>query len=296
MITAVIPAYNEEKTIERVVEETCKYVNQVVVVDDGSSDGTGNVALGAGATVLRHSVNLGYGSALATGFNYFKNNGAGVMVVLDGDGQHKPSDIPRLVKPLMDNQADIVIGSRFMNGEEKTGIPRYRRFGIGIVNRAWNIASGEKVTDTQCGFRAYSRTAVDKMEIKEANMSASLEILDQARAENLRVVEVPISVNYDGNASSMEPCRHGMELVNYLVRKVKEEHPLLIFGGLGLTFTLVGLGFGVVALNSYFESRYLPFGPTIVAAMMLYIGTLMIFGGLILNAIQSLAKRLEDRI
>jgi glycosyltransferase involved in cell wall biosynthesis len=295
MITAVIPAYNEEKTIGRVIEDTKRYVQNVIVVDDGSSDGTGNVALGAGATVLRHSKNLGYGSALATGFNYFKNNGAGVMVVLDGDGQHKPSDIPRLVKPLIDDQADIVIGSRFMNREEKTGIPRYRRFGIGIVNRAWNIASGDDVTDTQCGFRAYSRDAVEKMEIKEANMSASLEILDQAGAKNLRVLEVPVSVNYHGNSSSMEPGRHGMELVNYLLRKIKEEHPLLIFGGLGLVFTLVGLGFGVVALNSYFESHYLPFGPTIVAAMMLYIGTLMIFGGLILNAIQSLARRLGVR-
>ena len=295
MITVVIPAYNEEKTIGRVIEDTKRYVQNVIVVDDGSSDGTGNVALGAGATVLRHSKNLGYGSALATGFNYFKNNGAGVMVVLDGDGQHKPSDIPRLVKPLIDDQADIVIGSRFMNGGEKTGIPRYRRFGIGIVNRAWNIASGEKVTDTQCGFRAYSRDAVDKMEIKEANMSASLEILDQARTENLRVVEVPISVNYHGNSSSMEPGRHGMELVNYVLKKLKDEHPLLIFGVGGVIVTSIGLAFGVYSINSYFDSRYLPFGPTIVAGILVYVGTLMIFGGLILNAIQSIAAKLEDK-
>lgn len=295
MITAVIPAYNEEKTIARVIDDAKRYVQNVVVVDDGSSDETVNVALNSGATVLKHAKNLGYGSALATGFTYFKNNGAGIMIVLDGDGQHNPSDIPRLVKPIIDGHADVVIGSRFMNGEAKADMPRYRRFGIGIVNRAWNIASGEDMTDTQCGFRAYSRDAVEKMEIKETNMSASLEILNQAGAKNLRVVEVPVSVNYRGNTSSTEPGRHGMELVNYVIRKLKDEHPLLIFGVGGVLVSSIGLVFGVYSINSYFDSRYLPFGPTIVAGILIYVGTLMIFGGLILNAIQSIAAKLEDK-
>ncbi len=294
-ITALIPAYNEEKSIGRVVEDTRRYVQNVVVVDDGSTDGTGRAAVSAGATVLRHERNRGYGSALATGFTYFRNNGAGVMVVLDGDGQHNPSDIPKLVKPVIDGQADVVIGSRFMDGEAKADMPRYRRFGIGVVNRAWKIASGDDMTDTQCGFRAYSRDAIDKMEIKETNMSASLEILDQAGARNLRVVEVPVSVDYHGNSSSTEPGRQGMELVNYVLRKLKAEHPLLIFGVGGVLVSLVGLAFGVYSINSYFDSRYLPFGPTIVAGILIYVGTLMIFGGLILNAIQSIAAKLEDK-
>jgi glycosyltransferase involved in cell wall biosynthesis len=217
------------------------------------------------------------------------------MIVLDGDGQHNPSDIPRLVKPVIDGQADVVIGSRFMDGEAKADMPRYRRFGIGVVNRAWKIASGEEVTDTQCGFRAYSRDAVEKMEIKETNMSASLEILNQAGAKNLRVVEVPVSVNYHGNSSSTEPGRHGMELINYVVRKLREEHPLLIFGGTGIALAFAGLVFGVVALNSYFDTRYLPFGPTVLSGALLYLGTLMVFGGLILNSIQTLANRIEGR-
>ena len=291
----MIPAYNEEKTIGRVIENTMRYVRDVIVVDDGSSDGTVDVAHSAGATVLRHHKNLGYGSALATGFNYFRDNGAGVVVVLDGDGQHDPSEIPRLIKPLVDGKADVVIGSRFMNCEEKGGIPRYRRFGIGIVNRAWNLASGEERTDTQCGFRAYSRDAVEKMEIRETNMSASLEILDQAAEKKLRVVEVPVTVGYVGDTSTIDPGKHGMELVNYVLKKLKDEHPLLIFGGGGLIVTSIGLVFGIYSINSYFDSRYLPFGPTIVAALFIYIGTLMVFGGLILNSIQSLAARLEEK-
>jgi glycosyltransferase involved in cell wall biosynthesis len=295
MITAVIPAYNEAKTIARVIEDAKRYVQNVVVVDDGSSDGTGNVALNSGATVLKHTKNLGYGSALATGFTYFKDHGAGIMIVLDGDGQHNPSDIPRLVKPVIDGEADVVIGSRFMDDEAKADMPRYRRFGIGIVNRAWNIASGEDISDTQCGFRAYSRDAVEKMEIKETNMSASLEILNQAGAKNLIVVEVPVSVNYRGNTSSTEPGRHGMELINYVVKKLREEHPLLIFGGAGILFAFAGLAFGVIAMNSYFDTRYLPFGPTVLSGALLYLGTLMIFGGLILNSIQTLANRIEEK-
>jgi hypothetical protein len=126
-------------------------------------------------------------------------------------------------------------------------------------------------------------------------MSASLEILNQAGAKNLRVVEVPVSVNYRGNTSSTEPGRHGMELVNYVLRKLKDEHPLLIFGVGGVLVSSIGLVFGVYSINSYFDTRYLPFGPTIVAGILIYVGTLMIFGGLILNSIQSLAARLEEK-
>ena len=292
-IIALIPAYNEEKSIGRVVEDTRRYVQNVVVVDDGSTDGTGKAAISAGATVLTHERNRGYGSALATGFTYFRNNGAGVMVVLDGDGQHDPGQIPQLIAPIIEGKADIVIGSRFMDGEQKSRMPTYRRFGIGVVNKAWRFASSDSMTDTQCGFRAYSRHAIDGIRIMEAGMSASLEVLDQASDNNLKVVEVPVSVRYGGNTSSMEPGKHGMELINYILKKLKEEHPLLIFGGGGMVLNVIGLGFGVLAMNSYFETRYLPYGPTMIAGVTIYVGTLMIFGGLILNAIQSLASRLE---
>jgi len=295
-ITAVIPAFNEENTIGRIVEETRKYVTEVVVVDDGSTDTTRNVALSAGATVLTHSINMGYGDALATGFEYVKNNGANIMVILDGDGQHDPADIARLAAPIISGQADIVLGSRFISNGSKKDIPAYRRFGLGIVNKAWNMSStSENVTDTQCGFRAYSRNAIDKIDIQEAGMSASLEILDQAGKSNLRLMEVPVKVGYEGDTSTYKPSRHGMELVNYVLKKLREEHPLLIFGGVGLVTSSIGLVFGIIAINGYFDSRYLPFGPTIVAGILIYVGTLMIFGGLILNSIQSIAAKLEDK-
>ena len=295
MITAVIPAYNEERTIGWIVEETRKHVDQVIVVDDGSTDGTGGIAVSAGATVLKHPQKAGYGAALATGFNYVRNNGAGILVVLDADGQHDPGQIPQLVKPIISGKADIVTGSRFIQDGLKRQVPVYRRFGIGVVNKAWKFASSDSLTDTQCGFRAYSRRAIEGIDITEAGMSASLEVLDQASDKNLKVVEVPVSVRYGADTSTMRPGKHGMELINYIIKKLKEEHPLLIFGGGGMLLTVIGLGFGILALNSYFETRYLPYGPTLIAGVTIYVGTLMIFGGLILNAIQSVAAKLEEK-
>jgi len=295
-ITAVIPAFNEERTIGRIVEETRKYVSEVVVIDDGSTDSTRNVALSAGATVLAHSTNQGYGDALATGFQYVKNNGANIMVILDGDGQHNPADITKLAEPIISGQADIVLGSRFISKEAKKEMPAYRRFGIGIVNKAWNMtSSSEDLTDTQCGFRAYSRNAIDKIHIQEAGMSASLEILDQAGKGDLKLMEMPVKVGYEGDTSTYKPSRHGMELVNYVLKKLKDEHPLLVFGLGGVVVSSIGLAFGAYSVNSYFDSRYLPFGPTIIAGILIYVGTLMIFGGLILNSIQSIASRLENK-
>jgi glycosyltransferase involved in cell wall biosynthesis len=295
-ITAVIPAFNEEKTIAHTVLESKKYVNEVVVVDDGSLDDTCGAATRAGATVLRHPVNLGYGAALATGFEYMRNNGAQYLVVLDGDGQHSPADIPKLVEPLIRGNADITNGSRFINEESRRKIPAYRKIGIGMVNKAWNLSTkNADLTDTQCGFRAYTRDAVNKIDITQTGMCASLEILDEASQNKLRIIEVPVSAEYGGTTSTVQPGRHGMELINYVLKKMKEEHPLLIFGGSGVVVSTIGLAFGIYSMNSYFESRYLPFGPTIVAGIMIYVGTLLVFGGLILNSIQALAAKFEER-
>ena len=292
-VIAAIPAFNEADTIGQVVENAMKYVDEVVVIDDGSTDSTGEIALGKGALVLRHRSNFGYGAALATGLRHMRENGSDILVTLDADGQHEPAEIPKLVQPIAEGRADVVTGSRFLEVENGPPIPAYRKFGISVVNRAWKLASGGTLTDTQCGFRAYSRNAVNRIDIKQANMSASLEILDRASKSGMRIVEVPVSVKYGKGTSTMEPGRHGLELVNYVLRKLREEHPLLIFGGVGMGLSISGIIFAALALNSYLQGGSLPFGPTILAAVFIYVGTLMIFGGLILNSIQALADRVE---
>jgi glycosyltransferase involved in cell wall biosynthesis len=152
-ITALLPAYNEEISIGSVVLRTRQYADRVIVIDDGRRDRTAEVAALAGAEVLRHSENQGKGAALKTGFASLK--GDGVIVTIDTDGQHDPADIPRLVAPIMAGEADMVNGSRYLNGNKKD-TPLYRRLGQKVLDLFTNMDSGLAVTDSQSGFRAFA--------------------------------------------------------------------------------------------------------------------------------------------
>lgn len=198
LIIAAIPAYNEERSIAKMVIGCKKYVDRVVVVDDGSADATSEIAEALGAYVVRHKQNVGYGAALRTCFKVAREYDADVMVVLDIldiYGQHDPAEIPKLLAQIQSG-ADLVIGSRFCYGDGKN-IPAYRTIGRKILDAATDIAGGINVTDSQSGFRAYGKRAIDTIVIKQDGMSASLEILLQAKENNLKVEEVEISCHYD---------------------------------------------------------------------------------------------------
>lgn len=190
MIVAALPAYNEEVAIGSVVLKTLKYVDKVIVVDDASSDTTGEIARLAGAFVLRHDKNKGYGGALRTCFEVAKKFDVSAMVILDTDGQHDTSDIPAVLRPIISGEADVVIGSRFI-GKNQDKIPTYRMAGNKILNMAIRVM-GVQVTDSQSGFRAYSKKAIDVIDPSENGMSAGSEILTQCYQNGLKIVEVPI--------------------------------------------------------------------------------------------------------
>jgi glycosyltransferase involved in cell wall biosynthesis len=156
VVTVIIPALNEEISIGSMVIKTKKYADHVIVVDDGSTDETAEIARDAGADVIIHPRNKGKGYALKTGFFAASQNGTKVIVTIDADGQHNPSDIPRVIKHIISGDADMVIGSRYLNDN----IPIYRRIGQEILDRATNlncVKNGEKrISDTQSGFRAFS--------------------------------------------------------------------------------------------------------------------------------------------
>ena len=171
-ILAAIPCFNEEATIGSVVIKAKRHVDEVVVIDDGSIDETARIASEAGAKVIKHGGNKGYGAAIQSCFRYAKENNFDAMVILDGDGQHNADEIPHVLEPILDGTADISVGSRFLEEKHKNKVPLYRRFGIAVITWFTNLGSGKsrRVVDAQSGFRAYSRRAIEKIDPKDEGM------------------------------------------------------------------------------------------------------------------------------
>jgi len=193
-VVVVIPAYNEGKTIAKVVNDLKFYVQEVVVVDDGSSDQTYNEAKKAGAVVVRHIINLGGpGGATQTGISFALRHGADVIFTFDADGQHFVEDVPALVKPILENKTDVVIGSRLIS---KKGMPWFRVLANFTANIFTYLLFGIWTTDSQSGLKAFSREAAQKIKITMSGFEFSSEIIAEIKRNNLRLVEVPIRIRY----------------------------------------------------------------------------------------------------
>lgn len=287
---AAMPAYNEERSIAKMILGCKKYVDRVVVVDDGSSDATVEIAEALGAHVVRHRVNGGYGAALRTCFETARGLSADKMVVIDSDGQHDPSDIPTLLRPLS-NDADLVIGSRFCNGNGQN-IPTYRKIGMKVLDIATNAVGGIKVTDSQSGFRAYGRRAIDSIRINGNGMSAGSEILLQAKDNNLNVEEVPIHCSYDvESASSENPVSHGVKVLLNLLQDMELRRPLYYFTVPGLLFAGMGMGMGLSFLRTFYHGGSLSFGPTLLMLILTLVGSFLAFTGIILHSISKVINQ-----
>ena len=228
-----IPAFNEEHTIARIVLEAQKFADKVVVCDDGSTDYTAKIAESLGADVVRHEKNGGYGASIKSLFLRAHELNADVFVTLDADGQHEPNEIPIVIKPIVEGEADVVIGSRFVDKNGTAEMPLYRQLGAKLITKMVNGSAKNGVTDSQSGFRAYSHIALDRLNFFEDGMGASVEILLKASKNDLRIVEVPSTCKYntgEGNTSSEHPVTHGMGVVFSLIRLIVEERPLLFLG------------------------------------------------------------------
>jgi glycosyltransferase involved in cell wall biosynthesis len=215
-IIAAIPCFNTEPHIAEVVTGAKKYVDRVIVINDGSHDQTKQAAQGAGALVISHEGNKGYGEALNSCFKAARSENADILVIIDGDGQHEPEEIPRLLSPILNEGADIVIGSRFIT--HRHNMPGYRKFGIAVITLLWNIGGRVKVTDTQSGFRVFSKKVIEKMEISENGMLASIEVLERARRSRAKIVEVPISCIYIDSRFSLNAVKHGIRVAFGVVK------------------------------------------------------------------------------
>ena len=193
-VWVVIPAFNEEKSIGRVVAEVKKYVPNIIVVNDGSRDKTAEVAREAGAEIVDHIINRGQGAALKTGFNYAFGRGAEIIVTFDADGQFLPSEIPELIRPIAEGEADAVLGSRFITNNSK--IPLIRKLVLKSAILFTRITTGLGLSDAHNGFRAFSRKAVELIDLKQDRMAHASEILHEIKRLGLKYKEVPVTVRY----------------------------------------------------------------------------------------------------
>ncbi len=289
---ACIPALNEERTIGKVILLAQAQVDQVLVCDDGSEDFTGPLSEKLGARVVRHSRNMGKGEAMRSLFSACREMGADIMVTLDGDGQHDPREIPALIAPIEKGEADIVIGARFH--EKNREIPGYRKTG----NKLLNAVTLSGISDTQSGFRAYSRVALERIRPAEMGMGVDSQILMDASRQGLRLIEVPVSVSYGvGKTSTYNPIYHTMDVIISAVKVTSIRHPLLFYGIPGLGISLLGLYF-VIHAFLLFTAQQTISNVTMVYALMGFsigiFGLFTFFTGIILFTMATVVRKSPD--
>lgn len=210
---AAIPAFNEGVSIVSVIHAAGRHVDEVIVVDDGSTDDTARLAEDAGALVIRHQRNRGKALGIMTAFGVATQRGIDVLVLLDGDGQHDPNEIPKLIEPIRANVADVVVGSRFL--DIRNPIPFYRTIGQRVLNTATHLGSGLRCSDSQCGYRAFNQHAFKTIQLRETflhGLGAESEMQFEMAANRLRVAEVPVYVSYDEKARR-SPLKHGFSVL-----------------------------------------------------------------------------------
>lgn len=221
-ITVMMPAYNAESKIGGVISKTPKIFDHYLVVDDASTDGTlGVLRKTRGIILLRHKKNAGYGGAQKTLFRAALKYDTDYAVLLHDDGQYDPKEMPHLIKAAMEKNADVVLGSRVMSGKMiEGGVPAYKYYGNLFLTALENIAFGTRITEFHTGYRVYSRRALERMDFWKLTDKYYFdsEIILEALRAGLKIVEVPISVNYRENLTAANPFSYGLEII-YLILK-----------------------------------------------------------------------------
>jgi len=282
-----IPCYNEELYIGSVILQVKEYIDHILVIDDGSTDKTAVIAERAGAVVMRHASNRGKGAAVSSAFEYASNGKFDALVLIDGDGQHDPAFIPAVLKPVLDGEADMVVGSRYLG--VKCSVPFYRMLGQHIITFFTNLGSSVKITDSQSGYRCFSRKAIEAMSFAERGLSVEAEMQFLANEAGLKVKEVPVNILYH-DKMKRNPVVHGVGVLNSVIGFISRRIPLFFFGIPGIVMLGFGIWNGWRVVDGYNEFGDFWLGPALIAVLLCIVGCLSIFTGLILHSIKSLLK------
>jgi len=281
----VIAAYNEDRFIGSVVLKSRRHVDRVIVVDDGSTDDTARIAEEAGAEVIRHAHNHGKAQAINTGLKRARELDAAVVILIDADGQHNPAEIPALLAPVKDQKADIVVGSRFLGVRSR--IPRWRIFGQHALTLATNMASGVPLTDSQSGFRALSRKALQALAFRpNGGFSIESEMQFLVQQHRLAIEEVPVHMTYEEGAKR-NPFTHGLQVLNGIIALVSQHRPLFFFGIPGLIILAAGLILGIIVVDRYNTYQSLAVGYALISILLDIIGIQTLFTGIVLHSIRA---------
>ena len=284
-----LPAYNEGRKIGSIVSTLQELNYSVIVCNDGSSDQTGKIAEKMGAIVVNHQKNMGYGSAIKSIFDKAKEINCDILITFDADGQHNFSDIKEVLKPLISEKVDIVIGSRFL-GEGEDKIPKYRKLGIKAITKISSLSQNLNIKDTQSGFRGYNKKALEQINPTENGMGISTEILIKASKKDLKIVEVPVIINYEGNTSTHNPASHGISVVLSTMKFTALDHPLKFYGIPGLVFLIVGLFFMVWTLHEFSIHRTIITNIALIALGSTILGTVFLLTSIMLYSMVSLIR------
>lgn len=289
---ACIPAYNEEKPIGDVIKKSLNYVDKVIVCDDGSRDLTSTKAKEANAIVIKHEKNLGKGAALKSLFKYALNVNADVVVTIDGDGQFLPEEINKIIKPIIENDYDIVIGNRFDDHKE---MPSYRKVGNKMLDKITKMAADLPFTDTQSGFRAYSKKAIESISFTIDGFGVDSEILIDASNKGLKITEEKVTVLYNTGekTSSKDPISHSVGVIAPLIELIAINHPLRYLGIPGLILLIIGIVFSVLVISMFNEDRYFSVPSTLVALGSLVIGMILLLMSVVLYSIAKTSRKIS---
>ncbi len=293
-ILAAIPCFNEEATIGSVVIKAKRHVDEVVVIDDGSVDDTARIAQEAGAKVIKHKENKGKAAAVKTAFKYALENDFDIVVTLDGDGQHNADEIPNLLEPVLDGKADMAIGFRF---GRLTEMPFWRKIGKRVLDYATGIGA-KKVTDSQCGFRAFNKKTIETFakRIRGNGFSVESEQLVLANDHDLKVAEVRISCKYKHlkNTSKKNPFSHGPSVLSYVIWLIAERRPLLFIGVPGIILVLLGFFFGIRTIQYYNKTGIFLIPQALATILLIILGSLAVLMSLLLNVLPHIVEKARE--
>ena len=288
-ITIGIPAFNEEKNIASIITKLRKISDSIIVCNDGSSDMTEEIAKEMGVIVISHEKNLGYGAAIRSLFEKAREMELDSLITFDADNQHRVEDINSVFELINEGSADIVIGSRFLN-ERTENVPTYRKAGIRLITKVTNLSIKEKLTDSQSGFRGYNKKALKEILVSDEGMGVSTEILIKGSNLGLKIAEVPIKVNYEGETSTHHPVSHGTSVIVSTLKFTSISHPLKFWGIPGIVLLGFGFIFMFISFQNLGYDRDIFTNYALVGIGGLVLGSIMMMTAAILYTIVSVVR------